>query len=261
MKQATGNLLIAVGALLLLSNTIGLFNYTSINENTNHILDDKKGSISEKEFWGNAYIRHKESQEDYLRRLTKLINDRIIYIHYSNTKPTIYENYILWIYATYKNGYEWKDTRKAVRLGGGLCSQHAIIFNNILEVQKITTRILHLNGHIVNEAFTNGKWRVYDANYNVTFNVPMNYLEKKPLEVYKKYRSAGRPELESIHWSTIYGSATDNWHYKTSFRYSPLGYALELVSFYLIWVLPLILISLGLIMKRFRLTRELQPFG
>jgi len=257
MKRAIGNLLIAVGASLLLTSTIGLFNYTSINEHTNHILDDKKSSISEEVFWGNAYIRHQELQGDYLKRLTKLINDRIIYIDYSNTKPTFYENYILWIYATYKNGYEWKDTRKAIRLGGGLCSQHAIIFNNILSDQKIAARILHLNGHVVNEALTEGKWRVYDASYNVTFDSSINHLEKNPLDVYKKYRTAGRPELESIHWSSIYSSATDNWHYKTSLRYSPLGYILELVSFYLIWVLPLIFISFGLIMKRFRIIKAL----
>jgi len=257
MKEIIGNSIIAVGVSLLLTNFIGFYNYTSINEKTNHILDDKKNRISEEEFWGNAYIRNQESKGDYLNRLTKLVHDRIIYIDYSNTKPTFYENYILWIYATYKNGYEWKDTKKAVRLGGGLCSQHAIIFNNILEDQKITTRILHLNGHVVNEAFTDGKWQVYDSNYNVTFDASINDLEKKPLEVYKKYRSADRPELESIHWSSIYGSAIDNWHYKTSFRYSPIGYTLELVSFYLIWMLPLIFISIGSIMKRFRLIKAL----
>lgn len=173
-----------------------------------------------------------------------------------HTKPTFFENYILWSYSQYRNSYEWKNTRKAIRLGGGLCSQHAIIFNNILRDQGITSRILALGGHVLNEALIDGVWKVYDPDYNVVFGVSLSELESNPQKVYQTYRKAGRPEDEAKHWQEVFGSDADNWHSPTSDSYAPWGSVIEKASFLLIWILPLIFIIFGIASIKLRITKH-----
>ena len=238
---------ILTGLLLLAINIVGLFFYKTIDNTNIHILDDTPRKVNEQQFWENAYKKNDENNKAYVNRLTALVSDRMLLIDPKHAKPTFFENYILWSYSQYLNHYEWKDTRKAIRLGGGFCSQHAIIFNNILSEQNITSRILGLSGHVLNEVLIEGEWKVYDPDYNVIFKESLTELESNPQKVYQAYKKAGRPEDEAKHWQEVFGSGADNWHFPTSARYSTLGYLIEKVSFFLIWIIPLIFIGIGTI--------------
>jgi len=246
MKKNTLNIIarsrLIIGILLLAVNMTGFFLYTAIKDTNEHILDDHRRTISEQEFWEQAYINKNEDLAKYTRRLTALISNRIIYIDPKHAKPTFFENYILWIYSTYKNSYEWKNTRKAIRLGGGFCSQHALIFDNILKEQEIESRIIGLTGHVINEVLIDGEWEAYDPDYNVVFNKSIKELEADPKQVYAIYTKAGRPESEARHWQKVFGSKSNNENYRSAFHYTPLGYLIETLSFYLIWIFPSLLI-------------------
>jgi hypothetical protein len=165
-------------------------------------------------------------------------------------KPTFFENWILWIYSQHMGKYEWNDTKKAIRLGGGFCSQHAIVFNNILREQNIESRILGLNGHVLNEVLIDRKWRVYDPDFNVIFDEPLKELEDNSERVYQAYRRAGRNHEESKYLEKIFASQEDNWHFRTSKDFAMKTYIIETISFYLIWVIPILLIVLGIIVRR-----------
>ena len=43
----------------------------------------------------------------------------------------------------------------------------------------------------------------------------------------------------------VFTSDVDNWHYKSSKAYSIVGYIIEKISFYLIWIIPLVFILTG----------------
>lgn len=244
------NALIVFGITLILINFIGYFNYTTVSSKDSRILDDSPQNISEEMFWNNAYRRSNEPLEEYLQRFTELVSERMLLIAGEHTKPTVFENWILWIVSHYNGYYEWSNTERAVRLGGGHCSQHAIIFNNILREQKISSRIVKLGGHVVNEVLVNGEWRVYDSDYNVIFNTSMKDLEDNSIQVYQSYINAGRPEDESKHWQEVFSSDADNWHYKKTRTYNDEKYYIESASFYLLWIIPITLIFFGTAMKK-----------
>jgi len=210
MKKSTLNIIsrasLIIGSILLAVNIIGFFLYTTIKDTNEYILDDHRRTVSEQEFWEQAYINNNEDLVKYTRRLTALISNRIIYIDPKHAKPTFFENYILWIYSRYKNSYEWKNTKMAIRLGGGFCSQHALTFDNILKEQEIESRIVGLTGHVINEVLINGEWKSYNSDYNVVFNKSIKELETAPKQVYEIYTKAGRPESEARHWQEVFGS-------------------------------------------------------
>jgi hypothetical protein len=248
-------MLILLGVALLLFNVIGLFYYTTVDINDPHLLDDSPAIVPEGVFWDSAYRGSNEPVELYLQRLTELVSRRMLLIDQQYTKPTIFENWILWIYSKFLGYYEWSDTRKAVRLGGGYCSQHAIVFNNILRDQNIQSRIIKLGGHVLNEVLVDGNWRVYDPDFNVVFDASLKELEDNSIKAYQAYLRAGRPEAEARQWQKVFATDADNWHYKKTSTYREEKYYIEVAALYLIWIIPVILISIGAsLRKRVQLT-------
>ena len=241
---------IGTGIILMVSNFIGIFIFTTIKNGNSHLIETSEKNISEKQFWNDAYKKSNESVKAYVERLTRLVSDRMRLCDAKYAKPTFYENWILWIYSQYMGKYEWIDTKKAVRLGGGLCSQHAIVFNNILREQNIESRILGLNGHVLNEVLIDRKWKVYDPDFNVIFNESLKQLEDNSDRVYQAYRMAGGTHEESKYLEKIFASHEDNWHFRTSKCFAMKTYMIETISIYLIWVIPILLIVLGFIVRR-----------
>ncbi len=54
-------------------------------------------------------------------------------------------------------------------LGGGLCGFRASVLTNILKDLGFDARALGLNGHVVSEVFTDGKWKMLDVDYGVYY--------------------------------------------------------------------------------------------
>jgi hypothetical protein len=250
LKKALGLVLIGVGIILTFCNLIGIFIYTTVEKMNPCPVEISKQNISEEQFWNKAYRKSNEPIKAYVDRLTGLVSDRMILIDPKFTQPTFFENWILWIYSQYKGQYEWIDSKKAIRLGGGFCSQHAIVFNNILREQNIESRILSLNGHVLNEVLIDGKWRVYDPDFNVIFDESLKELEDNSNRVYRAYWMAGRTHEESTYLEMIFASHEDNWHFSTSKHFAIKNYIIETVSIYLIWVIPILLIIIGFIIQR-----------
>lgn len=181
-----------LGVLLLLVNVVGLFHYKVITGDERQSLTADDQSVSEAYSWGSAFRRGGESVEDYAGRLMSLVSGRMIEIDPKYAKPTLFENWILWMVSTYKGEHEWLDTKKAIRVGGGFCSQHAIVFNNILRDQGVESRILRLSGHVVNEVLIEAQWKVFDNDYNVSFNASLSELENDPGKVYSALGSPSK---------------------------------------------------------------------
>ena len=237
---------IILGIVLLLSDFVGLFYHTSVKEGDKNVLDKYPRTVTEKDFWVNAYRKPQEDIDKYVVRLCDLVSKRMLLINPKYTKPTFFENWILWLWAQKLGYYEYIDTRKAVRLGGGFCSQHAIVFNNILQEQGIVSRILGLGGHVLNEVLLKGKWRVCDPDYSIVFDESLCELERRPWVVFKKYKGKGLSDSEAEYIVKIFTSAEDNWCFQNSSVYDVKRYLIERASFYLIWVIPIGMILLGL---------------
>jgi hypothetical protein len=246
----SANCFILAGLALFVINIIGLFNYTTIDGDEIENISDHPRTVSEQEFWANAYKRDGESIKDYVARLTALVDNRMIAVDPQYAKPTFFENWILWFRAQRVGYHEWLDSRRTVRLGGGYCSQHAILLDNLLDEQGIESRILGLGGHVINEVLIDNKWKVYDSNYNVVFDESLNELENHPQHVYEGYLNAGYTESTARNWQEVYGSAENNFHFRNSQSYSSTIYLIfEKLALKLIWYIPAFLLVTGLIAR------------
>ena len=239
------NFLIGLGLLLIIMNIMGFFLYTTIDVNNPHILGNKKKQISMQQFWHEAFEHKNENTKHYVDRLTSLVSSRMLYISDKYCKPTIFENWILWCYAQSLGGYEWIEERKAIRLGGGLCSEHAIVLERILREQNIDSRIIVVEGHVVNEVLIDKKWYVYDAVYNVKLNASLEYLEANPERVFIAYKNAGLSDDSARQFQRMFATVADNFQYRSSDYYAPGRITIERASFYLIWIVPILLILIG----------------
>jgi len=248
-----GNIFIYIAILLLTINFIGLFNYTSIDSShpqaNNPIESRYPRTLTEKEFWQKAYKSANETVEAYIPRVMKLINDRLIHVDSEQMKPTFFENWIMWRYANKKGWYEWTDTKKAIRAGGGFCSQHAIVLNNILREQDIESHIIGIHGHVLNEVKVNGNWRVYDPDYNVVFNHSLHELEQNPSLVSKTYLNSGWSDTTATTLEALFSTTEDNWYYKTSRSWGDKRAFKEGISIYLIWFIPALFTLLGILLR------------
>jgi len=252
----TANTFVVVGLLMFAINIIGLFDYTTIDGDEIENISDHPRTVSEQAFWADAYRREGESVKDYSDRLTALIEGRMIAIDPKFSRPTFFENWILWARGQRRGYHEWLDTKRAVRLGGGYCSQHAIVFDNLLDEQGIESRILGLSGHVINEVLIDNKWKVFDPNYNVVFDESLSELERNPQHVYQAYLDAGYGEGTARNWQEVYGTPENNFHFRNSQSYSSTIYLIfEKLALKLIWFIPAFLLVTGLL-ARLWLARE-----
>ncbi len=190
MRKAVFNMLFVSGALLLMINLVGLFNYTTVAEEDGRKVAGKI-RITEEDFWRHAYRKKGEPVDRYVIRLTDLVYRRMVHASVEKTAPSFFENYILWARVKRLGYFQWVNTHKAIRAGGGLCGQQAFVVNNMLRYQGIVSRILGINGHILNEVFVDGRWRVVDPDYNVVFDHSLRELEDHPELVTKQYLGVG----------------------------------------------------------------------
>jgi hypothetical protein len=253
--RKTANGFVMVGLMLMVINIIDLFHYTRIDGDEIENINDRPRTVSEQEFWDNAYKQEGESDKEYSERLTALIDHRMIAVDPEFAIPTFFENWILWLRSQFVVQHEWVNTNKAIRLGGGFCSQHAIVLDNLLDEQGIESRILSLGGHVINEILINGKWKVHDSNYNIVFDKSLNELENNPNLVYEAYLKAGNTESLATKLQDIYSTAENNWHFRNSRDYSSAIYFFfEKIAIKLIWFIPVFLVILGLL-TRFWISR------
>lgn len=238
----------ALAALLLLVNLVGFFNYTTVAEKDGRQVVGKN-RISEAEFWRDAYRRDGEDAEKYVARLTGLVYRRMVHAGVEKTAPTLFENYLLWARVKRLGYFQWVNTHKAIRVGGGLCGQQAFVVNNMLRYQGIVSRILAINGHILNEVFVGGSWRVVDPDYNVVFDHSLRELEDNPDLVVPQYLGAGLTQGQAEEIRGFFATKDDNWHYVNSATYAVWDYWFERAATYLVWLIPVGLLGLGALVR------------
>ena len=251
-KARFGALLLCVGVALLSVNVLGLFLFNEIEEGEWFVLDYRQRTLSAREFWEGAERRPGESAEHYVRRLADLIGDRFLLADSKYAKPTFFENWLLWARARSRGSYEWTDTPRAVRLGGGYCSQHAIVLDNILADRGIESRILGLNGHVVNEVRIENEWRVCDPQHGIVFDHSLEELERSPDTVYRVYRAWGRNHEESEGWREIFATGDDNFSFESAAAYDIENADFERAALYLVWLVPISLLAVGGLLRRAR---------
>ncbi|CAK8723903.1 hypothetical protein KKHLCK_13400 [Candidatus Electrothrix laxa] len=252
MFKLSGFLLFFLGALLILSNILGLYYFRTVEPDDSFVANPTTRKLSASEFWEKVDINQPVDAQQYAEHLTKAISERVLFVssdHAYLLHPTFFENWLIWLYSFNSGYYQWINPEKAIRLGGGMCSQCAIIFNKIMNSKGYTSVILRLNGHVLNEVVVDGKLFVYDSDFNINFNKQLHELEGDPEFLYTTYLQHGATDEQAAAFARVFSTPGDNMRIRFADKYAAAGTMQDLVepaSFYLIWFIPVLLMLLGL---------------
>ena len=132
-----------------------------------------------------------ENDRDFAVRVTGVVNGAMAHywkdegIDAFNLRVPIWENHLFWIagllWPERFRRWEFADIDKALERGVGLCSQHAIILNQVLWDNGIESHIVSLGAHVVVTARVAPRdWYLLDADYGVVLPHNLNVIANRP---------------------------------------------------------------------------------
>ncbi len=186
------NILAIFGTFLLLICVFGQFkslrNPSILFDNKclfkNDIIIDYGRAISK------CIKLEQESNEDYVKRISKLVFNSMAHYWNDDTEDNYYqrriplwENYIMYIAHLLfppndGMGYELVDYKKALERGFGLCSQHSLAAIDILKSSNIEARLVCLQGHIVVTVLSDDlSWYIIDPDFGIVIPFDLETIQ------------------------------------------------------------------------------------
>jgi hypothetical protein len=244
-------LLFTLGLILLGISVTGLFKSLR-NEDLYSEITPYKDDISirfseAKKQWDRL---KNESDQDFALRSTMLINHAMAHywkdegiIKYHMQVP-LWENYILsirqWISGNKK--YEFRNYKKAIERGVGICSQPCIALKYLLNDNGIKADLWDLKGHVVVETtFSNSIKYMLDPDYGQFVPYGMKDIQANPDLVRESYKNQDNVYAAHVkehkHTDDIV-----NLYEKDGNHIYYMDKTFEVFSYIAIWILPLLLI-------------------
>jgi hypothetical protein len=253
--------LFGLGVLLLLINIFGLLKSMRNNDlytekNTGRLndvtirLEDAKKLLLRKEG---------ESDKEFALRVNDVVSKSMSHYFKNegkkkyNLRVPLRENYILFIVNSFKKDdrYEFKNYKKGLERGVGLCSSHSIVVKGVLLDNGIEAHLWDIAGHVVVRArVSEDEWYILDPDYGLYVPHDIAEIEADPEITRPSYEHMAdlyKPEYDDPYTTDkvveLYGKE-GNHIYTYDARF-------EKCSYVAIWVLPF-LFMLPLIIKKLR---------
>lgn len=253
--------LFGLGVLLLLINIFGLLKsmrnddlYTE--KNTGRLNDVTIRLEDAKEL---LLRREGESDKDFALRVNDVVSKSMSHYFKNegkkkyNLRVPLRENYILFIVNSFKKDdrYEFKNYKKGLERGVGLCSSHSIVVKGVLLDNGIEAHLWDIAGHVVVRArVSEDEWYILDPDYGLYVPHDIAEIEADPEITRPSYEHMAdlyKPEYDDPYTTDkvveLYGKE-GNHIYTYDARF-------EKCSYVAIWVLPFLLM-LPMIMKKLR---------
>jgi hypothetical protein len=243
--------LFGVGMLLLLINIFGMLKSMRHNdlyteENTGRLndvtikLEDAKKQLVRKDG---------ESDKEFALRVNDVVSKSMSHYFKNegkkkyNLRVPLRENYILFIVNSFKedNRYEFKNYKKGLERGVGLCSSHSIVVKGVLLDNGVEAHLWDIAGHVVVRAkVSEDEWYILDPDYGLYVPHDIAEIEADPEITRPSYEHMAdlyKPEYDDPYTTDkvveLYGKE-GNHIYTYDARF-------ENFSYIAIWVLPFIL--------------------
>jgi hypothetical protein len=251
--------LFGFGILLLLINIFGLMKsmrhhdlYTE--ENTGRLndvtikLEDAKKQLARMEG---------ESDREFALRVNDVVSKSMSHYFKNegkkkyNLRVPLRENFLLFLVNSFKedNRYEFRNYKKGLERGVGLCSSHSIVVKGVLLDNGIQAQLWDIAGHVVVRAkVSEDEWYILDPDYGLYVPHDIAEIEADPEITRPSYANLAalyKPEYDDPYTTDkvveLYGKE-GNHIYTYDARF-------EKFSYIAIWVIPFLLM-LPYILKR-----------
>ncbi len=260
-RMALSFISFALAILLLTLNTVGLFlslEPKDINKENlrfendySHPLEATLKSIQWKE---------NDSTLIYSNRVSSTISKRLAHIHWEKYEPErfnqtipIWENYLIYLMAKLTDipeydRYHFSSPYKSLERGIGVCGDAAMNLSALLKEKSIPNKIVSFPGHVAVQVTLDKEqvW-LFDPDFNVVIPYDITAISNNPEIVRPFYNEKGYSEKEVNNLVNKYGFEYETWdgvkHFITK------KYYFEKLSYYLIWIIPLLLFGLGILLS------------
>jgi hypothetical protein len=243
-------LLFVLGLFFLSLNLTGIFKSLR-NDDLSKEITPYKNDISvpfpdARKQWDRS---NNETDKDFALRETMLVNHSMAHywkdegIRKYHMLVPLWENYILSIKQRLSGDkkYEFRNYKKAIERGVGICSQPCIALKYLLNDNGIQADLWDLKGHVVVEArFGDGSIYMLDPDYGNYVPSGMKEIEANPELVRKAYLN--QDSVYAAHVTTH--KHTDdivNLYEKDGNHIYYMDKSFEDFSYLAIWLLPILL--------------------
>ena len=245
-------LLFVLGLILLGTNILGLFKSlrnTDLSSEITPYKDDISISFSEaKENWGP---KENEADKDYALRANMLVNHSMAH-YWKNEgikkyyiRVPVWENYILnftrFVNPDFYRKYEFRNYKKAIERGVGICSQPSRALKGLLNDNGIDAEIYDLAGHvIVPVKFEDGTGYVLDPDYGKFVPYSIEEIEADPELVREPYKDQNDVYASHVTKHKVTDDIVNMYEKEGNHVYY-MDIAFENFSYIAIWVIPFLL--------------------
>lgn len=241
----------AIGVILLAINIFGLFKsmrneelYTETNtgrlQDITLRLDEAKKELIRKPG---------ESDKAFSIRVNDAVSKSMM--HYwkneglkkYNLRVPVWENYLLFLgkLGDEDRRYEFRNYKKNLERGVGLCSAHSVVVKGVLLDNGIEAHLWDIAGHVVVRAkVSDNEWYILDPDFGLYIPFDIGDIESNPeivRETYADMHELYKPDYNdpytTDHVVEIYGPEGNH-----IYSDSPVS---ERISYFSIWIIPLIL--------------------
>ncbi len=205
--------------------------------------------------------RENESPEAYSRRLALSLHYRVAHgWRGDDSGVALRENWYLWAKgvagASYAKPIEFAEHEHGIDRGYGICSQFALIVNDILIDQGYESDLLSLDGHVVATAtFEDGQERIVDGDYGITIPASLRRIEQDPALVaryYERIPGPASPPYAEDPWTPAQLArfmkktyAGPNERFLSADHYAPAAAWVERDAYRKKWLIPQALVIVG----------------
>lgn len=165
---------------------------------------------------------------------------------YYRMRVPAWENFVLFVLSylkpdTYMD-YEFCSYSKALERGTGRCGQQSLALVGYLHELGVDTGFVRLGGHAMATARVGEKWFMMDPDFGGVIPFSLVDAEKKPESVRPYYWSAAADERKLYR---LFGPKENKITMGGPEQRWPRVCVIEKVSYFIKWVLPIVLILLG----------------
>ena len=253
--------LLGLGILLLLINVFGLLKSMRHNdlyteENTGRLNDV---TIKLEDAKKQLVMKDGESDREFALRVNDVVSKSMSHYFKNegkkkyNLRVPLRENYILFLVNSFKEDdrYEFKNYKKGLERGVGLCSSHSIVVKGVLLDHGVEAHLWDIAGHVVVRArVSEDEWYILDPDYGLYVPHDIPEIEADPEITRSSYANLAdlyKPDYDDPYTTDkvveLFGKE-GNHIYTYDARF-------ENFSYIAIWVLPFLLM-LPFIVKRLK---------
>jgi hypothetical protein len=238
-------------------NVFGLFqDIRTENIISSELRFENDVSLSYEDFISQYNMLDDETNEVYSERLSVLISQSLAHIDWFGYKDTKYnqlipfwENYILFFMGKFSNipefeRYHFVDYKKSIQRGVGVCGDASMIMSEVLNKAGISNKIISFPGHVVVAVkHENNQTVVYDPDFGVMVPLTPDEIMENSVSVNTYYSQEGYTKSDLEKLSLIFSKKYKSFDGVKGFMRK--RYYFEYISYWLIWLIPIGLLSLS----------------